>query len=830
MMKLKAFSFSFLIILIALPNVAAGQYSISGEVTDLTGGEPLPGVDIYNNASGLMVQTNEEGRYRMSDLLEGTHTLYFYLLGYEVAVRNIVVENKDMELNVALEELARELTEVTVLDQKEEMFSILRLREVEGTSIFAGKKNEVIALDRVIANKAANNARQVYAKVSGLNIFESNDAGLQLNIGGRGLDPNRSSNFNIRQNGYDISADVLGYPESYYTPPAEAVDEIQVIRGAASLQYGTQFGGLVNFQMKKPERNQAIDVRTRQSAGSNGLLTSFNSISGHAGKMGYYAYYNYKEGSGFRPNSGFQSDNIYLYLDADVTEKTRISGEATYLNYLAQQPGGLTDVQFYRNPTQSNRERNWFRVDWKLLSLQLDHRFSFNTRFSLIAYGLDASRESVGFRTNRVSQQDNPESPRDLIIGDFNNLGAEARFLHRYGIGSRSAVFLIGSKFYDSNNRSIQGAGTTSADPDFSLANNLFPDYPNQSDFDFPNRNVALFGENIFYLRDNVSITPGFRFEYIKTQSIGSYKRVNFDLSGNPILNQTFEENRQFDRQFVLMGVGLSYLPAENVEIYGNFSQNYRSVTFNDIRIVNPSFQVDPDITDESGFTGDLGIRGRLGQVLSFEAGAFGLMYDDRLGEVLRAETREDASREPVETGRVVRFRGNIGQAFMYGLESLIDWNMLEMFRKDPAQTRLNVYLNTAITRSEYLDSEIPGVEGNDVEFVPVLNLKAGASFGYKNILAGFQYTYLSKQFTDASNAAQNVNDNQSGIRGAIPAYGVADLSLSWKAGLFKIESGINNLFNNFYFTRRATGYPGPGIIPSPPRTWYATLQFQFDS
>ena len=828
-MKLKAFKYLLLLFLIVMPVTASGQYSITGKVTDLVSGESLSGVDIYNNAAGLMIQTDDEGRYTMADLNEGSHTLYFYLLGYEVAVRNVELGSEGLVLNVAMKELARELTEVTVIDQQEEMFSIIRLREVEGTSIFAGKKNEVIALDRILANKAANNARQVYAKISGLNIFESNDAGLQLNIGGRGLDPNRSSNFNIRQNGYDISADVLGYPESYYTPPAEAVEEIQIIRGAASLQYGTQFGGLVNFRMNRPEPNRLVDVRTRQTAGSNGLLTSFNSVSGHAGKIGYYGYYNYKEGEGFRPNSGFQSDNFYLFTDAELTEKTRISADATYLSYLAQQPGGLTDVQFYNNPYQSNRERNWFKVDWRLLSLQLDHRFSFNTRFSLVAFGLDASRESVGFRTNRVSQQDDPDAPRDLILGDFNNWGAEARFLHRYSIGSRNAVFLIGSKFYDSNNRSIQGAGTASDEPDFTLANNLFPDYPNQSDFNFPNRNVALFGEHIFYLRDNFSLTPGFRYEYIKTQSTGSYKRINFDLSGNPILNRTFEEDRKFDRQFLLLGIGVSYLPTEDVEIYGNFSENYRSVTFNDIRIVNPSFQVDPNITDESGFTGDIGIRGRIGRFLSFEAGAFGLMYDDRLGEVLRAETREDATGEVVETGRVVRFRGNIGRAFMYGMESLIDWNVLDMLRQAPGQTRLNLYLNAAITRSEYIESEIPGVEGNSVEFVPELNLKTGASFGYKNVLAGIQYTYLSRQFTDASNASQNVNDNQSGIRGAIPAYGVADLSLSWKVGLFKIESGINNLFNSRYFTRRATGYPGPGIIPSPPRTWYATLQFRFN-
>jgi hypothetical protein len=65
------------------------------------------------------------------------------------------------------------------------------------------------------ANKATNNARQIFAQVVG-QPSTSSDGGLQLSIGGRGLDPNRTSNFNTRQNGYDISADVLGYPESYY--------------------------------------------------------------------------------------------------------------------------------------------------------------------------------------------------------------------------------------------------------------------------------------------------------------------------------------------------------------------------------------------------------------------------------------------------------------------------------------------------------------------------------------------------------------------------------------------------------------------------------------
>ena len=48
------------------------------------------------------------------------------------------------------------------------------------------------------------------------------------------------------------------------------------------------------------------------------------------------------------------------------------------------------------------------------------------------------------------------------------------------------------------------------------------------------------------------------------------------------------------------------------------------------------------------------------------------------------------------------------------------------------------------------------------------------------------------------------------------------------KLNKFKFESGINNIFNETYFTRRATGYPGPGIIPSPPRNIYSTIQIKF--
>ncbi len=127
-------------------------------------------------------------------------------------------------------------------------------------------------------NQASNNGRQLFAKVPGVNVQETDAGGLQMGVGARGLDPKRTTNFNTRQDGYDIAADALGYPESYYTPPIEAVEQIELVRGAASLQYGTQFGGLLNFKMKRGEEGTPLELVSRQTVGSYDFFNSFNSL------------------------------------------------------------------------------------------------------------------------------------------------------------------------------------------------------------------------------------------------------------------------------------------------------------------------------------------------------------------------------------------------------------------------------------------------------------------------------------------------------------------------------------------------------------------------
>lgn len=806
------------LVFFAINSFAFSQYTVSGVVSS-EDQKNLQNVEIYNEKGKLLAQTNQKGFYKFTSN-KTKLTLVFYAPGFHLLKKTIsVLENTT--LPITLQSLSEQLSEIEILGIKRKVFALKQLKKIEGTAIYAGKKSEVVLIDEVIGNKASNNARQIYSQVVGLNIYENDDAGLQLNIGGRGLDPNRTANFNTRQNGYDMSADVLGYPESYYTPPADALQEIQVVRGAASLQYGTQFGGLLNFKFKKPIKNKEIELITRQSAGSYGLFNSFNSLSGTVGKTAYYGYANYKRGNGFRPNSNFNSINIYALLEHHFSKKTSLALEATYLNYLAKQAGGLTDTQFKKNIFFSDRTRNWFKVNWNLWAVKFKHNFSDNTKFSLNLFGLNASRTALGFRTAPIDFPDVFENGkfiynRDLIIGEFKNWGAEARFLSDYYIAGKKHTYLVGAKFYKANNSEKQGAGTKKADADFSYAvskKNL------NSNFRFPNKNIALFGETILNISEKFSVTPGFRVEYIKTESLGKYITVLVDGAGKPLPGGTFkyDDNRTKERDFILLGIGTSYKPSSSVEFYANISQNYRSVTFSDIRTVSPTFVVDENIDDEKGGTADFGLRGKIKKIIAFDIGGFGLFYNNRIGVVIADKGKHKGD----------RLRTNVGDAFIYGFESFTDINLARIFSNNKNYV-LSYFVNLALTSSEYTKSIQAAVKGKKVEFIPAVNLKTGGKFGYKNFLGSLQFTYLTEQFTDATNALpEGKGALREGTIGTIPAYSILDVSLSYSYKKWRLETGVNNALNKKYFTRRATGYPGPGIIPSSPRSFYVTIQLK---
>ena len=806
MKTLKAFN---ILIFWLISTCSFAQYTITGTVYYAKDSTPVPACRLILNAKNSTTLTNNQGDFSFKNLPKGEYLVQTILDNFKSIKEKVTLTNQNVHLTIFLDSLNETLNEV-VVREKQTDFGFTRMRAVEGLGIYEGKKSEVIIPEQLVANLATNNARQIYSRVAGLNIWENEGGGLQLSIGGRGLDPNRSSNFNVRQNGYDISADALGYPESYYTPAIEAVGRIQIVRGAASLQYGTQFGGLINFVMKKPVADKKLELVARQSVGSFGFYNAFTSASGTIKKLSYYTFFQYKKADGWRANSDFDSYNLYADIDYRISDKTTIGIDITHMNYLSHQPGGLTDAMFNDNARQTNRERNWFKVNWNLWALHFDHKFNGSNEFNLRLFGLSAYRYSLGFRPNRVASIDD-NSERDLIKGDFTNWGTEARYLKRYSIVNKQAVFLVGSRYYHGFNHSVQGLGSRGKDTDFNFINNQ---EGIANDYRFPNNNVSVFAENIFYVNDHLSITPGIRYEYIHTEANGFYGTILFDLAGNIINSSRTNETRTNGRQFVLGGLGVSFKPTNHVDIYGNISQNYRSITFSDMRIANPSSVIDPNMKDEKGYSIDLGIRSQETTLYNFDVSLFYLNYNNRIGEVQFYD----------ESNRVLRRRGNIGQAVIMGIESYAEGDFLKLLNQRETMLSGVLFANVALIHSAYKASEIAGIVGNQVEFVPNINIKTGMRVGYNNFKASLQYSYLSNQFSEATNARDG---GVSAVVGLIPAYYVMDTSFSYQFSKFKVEGNINNFTNNMYFTRRATGYPGPGILPSDGRSFYVTLQIK---
>lgn len=792
------------LLVICLLNMAAmaRQFTLSGTVQ--AGDEPAVYAIVVLREQDQHKYTDDNGFFRFVQLDSGKYTLIINAAGYKEYTRQIVL-SRNTTLNIKLEPKGSvELPGVTVTTGKDESVSG-KMNDVTGTAINAGKKTEVINLRNINANLATNNTRQIYARIPGLNIWEYDRGGLQLGIGGRGLSPDRSSNFNIRQNGYDISADALGYPESYYSPSAEALERIELTRGAASLQYGPQFGGLVNFVMKEGPKEKPFELTTRQTAGSWGFFNSFNSIGGTIakGRLNYYAFYQFKTGDSWRPNSHYNQHNAYVHTAYDLTPKLKITAEYTLMKYLAQQPGGLTDPQFEADPSVSVRSRNWFKVDWNLVSLVFDYKFSDRTRLNWRTYTLQGGREALGI----LSYINRPDigGYRDYLSDRYNNIGSELRVIHQYKLFKDNLnTLLVGGRYYNGLTDRSQGTADSGRGATFGFVG---PE-PDKSSYRFPGLNIAAFAEHIFQFNRHWNVTPGLRFEYIDTKADGYYYKQNVFIANDKVL-----EHKSNPRSFLLLGIGTSWKFDNHTELYGNISQNYRSINFNDIRVINANARVDPALKDETGYNIDLGFRGNIREWLYLDMSLFYLRYNDRIGSIFSKDTNF----------MTYRLRTNVADSRNVGMELLLEGDIIKAITHGRSPYKLRVYTNLSLIDARYINTKNTAIANKLVENVPPLLIRPGFSFGTSRFNVTYQFSYQAKQYSDAT----NTEITPTAVDGAIPAFSVMDLSLSYNWRKFTVFGSINNLADKTYFTRRADGYPGPGILPADRRNFNLTLQFK---
>jgi Fe(3+) dicitrate transport protein len=699
-----------------------------------------------------------------------------------------------------------EIDEITINGKKVYYF----LPDIQGTSILAGKKSEVIQLSHLDADLSTNNTRQLFGKVPGISIWENDGSGIQVGIAARGLSPNRSWEFNVRQNGYDISSEAFGYPEAYYSPPMEALEKIEIIRGAASLQYGTQFGGLLNYVVKKKLSDKPFSFESSQTIGSNGLMNTYNAIGGTIKKFSYFAYMHYRTANGWRDNSNYFTKTGFVSMSYAVNNKMTIGFEYSRMNSENQQAGGLTDSMFKVDPTVSLRSRNWMSTPWNVSALTFNYNVTRNSKLEAKFFSTIGERNSVGF-TKSINVADTfntlirDYNTRQVDRDSYNNLGAEIRFIQAYRLFGQKNALSIGVRAYTgSTKRRQQGIGTSGHDYNLQITQ-LNGGKEWGKDLSFMTKNLSAFAENMFQLTKRFSLIPGIRFEHIVSTADGY---INTSSAG--VL-----ENQERTRTFLLAGVGAQFIVSKASNLYANFSQGFRPVTYSELTPSATTETIDPNLKDANGYNVDFGYRGSFKNYVDFDAGIFFLQYNDRIGSYLK-------------DGNL--YKTNIGASQSKGIETFVEIDPINWFTTKSKVGNLKLFVNYSLIDAVYTEWNNPAIindplvsiEGKRVENAPQNIMRLGASYKLRSLSLTIQMNQVDDVYTDAVNTEL---PNATATIGKLEGYTVIDLSATYVCkDKFTFKSGINNLTDEMYATRRATGYPGPGILPGNGRTFYFTV------
>ncbi len=784
--------------------------SIIGQVTT-DSKEALPGASVVLVGTVRGVETNGKGNYILKGLKPGQYTIKVSFVGFTPSTKDVVIkEGEQREVNFSLSDVT-ELQDVSVFAQSGVKGNTF-LPQVNDYTITAGKKNEVIVLDNLQANLAMNNSRQIFSRTPGISVWENDGSGIQLGVASRGLSPNRSWEFNVRMDGYDITPDPMGYPEAYYTPPMEVVDRIEIIRGASSLQYGPQFGGLMNFILRKPDLSTKLVVESQNTTGNNGLFSSFNYVGGTSGRLSYTAYYQKRQGNGWRQNSKFNTDHTHGEVSYAISNKLKVGAQLTYMQAESQQAGGLTDAEFAQNSQQSKRARNWFSTPWFIYALTADYIINTNSKLSIKYFGTTAERNSVGFM--RTITELDPKGNRQVDRDLYQTNGAEMRYLLDYRIGSWKNTVATGLRYFHGEmQRKLVGIGTSNNDLDFSIQG-LY-----NRDLLFTNSNYATFAETILRPSEKLALTFGARLEKIDTRMEG---QSGLSATGQPIA--VTPDSR--GRSFVLFGAGAEYKLSPSTKLYSNIAQAYRPVLSSDLLPPATTDVIDPNLQDAQGFNFDIGYRGEIGNYLTFDVDYFYLDYDNRVGTISRTDL----------AGKIYQFRTNLGHSVSKGVEAYVEFSPTTAWLKHQRWGNLSMFASIASIDARYLDfkttSVVNGqiVEGNlngkRVENAPEKINRYGITYSKKGLSVSWQISDIGSAFADASNT---IKANAAATTGFIPAYQVQDISGSYKFKKYaQLKFGVNNVTDARYFTRRSGGYPGPGILPADGRTWYLGLNLKF--
>lgn len=275
--------------------------SLSGKITDVKTGTPLPGASVFIHDINKGAVSKADGSYEFNNIPAEKYLIEVSYVGYSSSAQTIDLRSQTLQ-DFSLQQTAVEQEEVTVTG----VSSATRIKQNP-------QPVSVIKRQDFVNTPATNTIDALTKLVPGVNAVSTGPAISKPFIRGLGYNRVLTINDGVRQEGQQWG-DEHGIEIDDYS-----VQRVEVLKGPASLIYGSDaIAGVINIQSQVPAPEGTIKANVVSEYQTNNALRGFyGNIGGTKNGFSWNAYGTYKGAQDYKNkydgyvfNSKFDNKNF----------------------------------------------------------------------------------------------------------------------------------------------------------------------------------------------------------------------------------------------------------------------------------------------------------------------------------------------------------------------------------------------------------------------------------------------------------------------------------------------------------------------------------------
>ena len=796
-----------LIALLLLCQMAYGQHiiNISGQIV-AENGEAIESAHLMLAGTKYGTTSDLDGKFVLKNLPAGKHEIIISHQAYETGKIQVDTDTEN-KLSIVLKDNMHLLSQVYVVSSRDRLFNT-----VPGSVSYLDK-SEMVLLKPVSGN-------EVFRRIPGLNVVDEEGAGLRANIGIRGLDPDRSRNVLMLEDGIPVALNPYGEPELYYTPAIDRMSGVEVLKGSGQILYGPQtVGGVINYITANPPEDQEIGFRLQ--GGSGGYFSGLASYGNTFNNTGIQATYLRKQATDLGPTN-FTVNDFSTKVNINLSDRSTLGiklaaynevSNSTYVgltqrmydiggnDYTVLMPNDELDVKRYmmsffhqtwlgKNISLHSTAyaytttRNWRRQDYAYNSYTDGVLNPPPSNWTGVVWGDESVPGGAIYLRDRTGNRDR----------QFEVAGWEQKINYTFMTGSMQNNLTAGYRFMFERAYEQRINGTSADAKSGAMV----------SDEIRTGKALALYFIDKIQVLPKLEITPGLRAEFYdyEREILRAASIDTFRVAENSIGE-------------LIPGVGMNYKPNNKVNIFTGIHRGYAPPRIKDaidFSAENPVL----DLEAERSWNFELGARSQIYRGIFAEVAYFFMNFENQI----------------IPSTQSIGGPGfgvtNAGKTLHSGLEAAINMNSSEIFG---SEWQILFDLNATYIQATFNSDRILTSSGNDVningnklpyapEWTISSALTAKAPFGTGIRLTN---TYVGSQFTDELNTEIPSNNGRIGL---MPQYYVMDVSLFHE--LSKLNTRFNLSVKNLTDERYISTRRPEGIRVGLPRFITAGIEVNF--